>query len=47
MTLDALVLGVALVCAFLSLAFVVTVAVGVISELRGHEPRRNVLSRGT
>ena len=42
--LDALVLGVASVCALLSLAFVVAVTAGVVSELRGGEPRRNVLS---
>jgi len=47
LALDALVLGVASVCALLCLAFVVAVAAGVVSELRGGEPQRNVLSRGT
>jgi hypothetical protein len=47
LTLDALVLGVASVCALLSLAFVVAVIAGVVAELRGGESQRNVLSRGT
>ncbi len=47
LALDVLVKGVASACGFLCLAFVVAVAVGVISELRGDEPRRNVLSQGT
>ena len=46
-TLDALVLGVVSVCALLSLAFVVAVAAGVVSELREAEAERNVLSQGT
>lgn len=47
LTLHALVLGVLSVCALLSVAFVVAVAAGVISELRGAGSWRNVLSRGT
>ena len=41
---DVIVLGVALACGLLFLAFVVTVAAGVVAELRGGESPRNVPS---
>jgi hypothetical protein len=47
LALDVLVLGVASACGILCLGFVVAVAAGIISELRGDELRRNVLSRPT
>jgi hypothetical protein len=47
LALDVLVLGVASACVLLCLGFVVAVAAGIISELRGAETRRNVLSRPT